>query len=76
MNNRVKTHNAAVEEMFQQLRPLVQSYDAPVVLNALLITLAICGQQSNLDSEMFKALVVQELDRLMLINAQPKGQLS
>jgi hypothetical protein len=73
MTDRVKTHNAAVEEMFQQLKPLVQSYDAPVVLNALLITLAICGQQSKLDSEMFKALVVQELDRLMLITAQPRG---
>ena len=73
MNDRVKTHNAAVEEMYQQLKPLVHSYDAPVVLNALLITLAMCGQQSKLDSEMFKALVVQELDRLMLITAQPRG---
>jgi len=69
----MKTHNAAVQEMYQQLKPLVQSYDAPVVLNALLITLAMCGQQSKLDSEMFKALVVQELDRLMLITAQPRG---
>ncbi len=69
----MKTHTAAVQEMYQQLKPLVQSYDAPVVLNALLITLAMCGQQSNLDPEMFKALVVQELDRLMLITAQPRG---
>ena len=72
----MKTHNAAVQEMYQQLKPIVSGYDAPVVLNALLITLAICGQQSKLDSEMFKALVVQELDRLMLVNAERKGMLS
>jgi hypothetical protein len=38
--------------------------------------LAECGRQTDLDPEVFKAFVVQELDRLMLINAERKGMLS
>ena len=72
----IKAHNAAVEAMFQQIKPIVEGYDSSVELNTLLITLAACGQQTDLDPEMFKAFVVQELDRLMLINAERKGMLS
>jgi hypothetical protein len=72
----IKTHNAAVEAMFQQIKPIVESYDSSVVLNTLLITLAACGQQTDLEPEVFKAAVVLELDRLMLINAERKGMLS
>jgi hypothetical protein len=74
-NEEMKKHNAAVEAMFQQLKPIVEGYDSMVALNTLLITLAECGRQTDLDPEVFKAFVVQELDRLMLINAQPRGPL-
>jgi hypothetical protein len=72
----IKAHNAAVEAMFQQIKPIVESYESSVVLNTLLITLAACGQQTDLEPEVFKAAVVLELDRLMLINAERKGMLS
>jgi hypothetical protein len=72
----IKTHNAAVEKMFQQIKPIAESYDSAVVLNTLLITLSACGQQVDLEPEIFKAFVVQELDRMMLINAERKGMLS
>jgi hypothetical protein len=74
--NEIKTHNAAVEAMFQQIKPIVEGYDSAVVLNTLLITLAACGKQTDLEPEMFKAAVVLELDRLMLINAERKEMLS
>jgi TATA-box binding protein (TBP) (component of TFIID and TFIIIB) len=76
MNDEMKAHNAAVEEMFQQIKPIVESYNSAVALNTLLIVLAACGQQTDLEPEVFKALVVQELDRLMLVNAERKGMLS
>jgi hypothetical protein len=76
MNDEMKAHNAAVEAMFQQLKPIVEGHDSAVALNTLLITLAACGEQTDLDPEMFKAFVVQELDRMMLINAERKGMLS
>ena len=69
----IKAHNAAVEEMFQQIKPIVEGYDSSVVLNTLLITLAACGQQTDLEPEVFKAFVVQELDRLMLVEAKVRG---
>jgi hypothetical protein len=75
-NEEMKKHNAAVEAMFQQIKPIAESYDSAVVLNTLLITLAACGQQTNLEPEVFKAAVVLELDRLMLVNAERKGMLS
>jgi hypothetical protein len=75
-NEEMKKHNAAVEAMFQQIKPIVEGYDGMVALNTLLITLAECGRQTDLDPEVFKAFVVQELDRLMLINAERKGMLS
>ena len=76
MNDEMKAHNAAVEAMFQQLKPIVEGHDSAVALNTLLITLAACGEQTDLNPEMFKAFVVQELDRMMLINAERKGMLS
>ena len=76
MNEDMKRHNAAVEAMFQQIRPIVEGHDSAVALNTLLIVLAACGQQTDLEPEMFKALVVQELDRLMLVNAERRGLLS
>jgi hypothetical protein len=72
----IKAHNAAVEEMFQQIKPIVEGHDSAVALNTLLIVLAACGQQTGLDPEVFKAAVVSELDRLMLVNAQRRGLLS
>jgi hypothetical protein len=72
----IEAHNAAVEAMFQPLKPSVEGYDGMVALNTLLIVLAACGQQTDLEPEVFKAFVVQELDRLMLINAERKGMLS
>jgi hypothetical protein len=71
--NQLKEHNAAVEKMFQQIKPIIENYDSSVALNTLLITLAACGNQVDIPAEHFKALVVQELDRLMLVDAQPKG---
>ena len=41
-----------------------------MVLNTLLIILAMCGQQADMPPEMFKSLVVKELDRLMLVDAE------
>jgi hypothetical protein len=76
MNDEMKAHNAAVEAMFQQIKPIVEGHDSAVALNTLLIVLAACGQQTALEPEVFKALVVQELDRLMLVNAERKGMLS
>ena len=73
--NEIKTHNAAVEAMFQQIKPIVEGYDSAVVLNTLLIILAACGKQTDLEPEMFKAAVVLELDRLMLVNAERKEML-
>ena len=72
----IEAHNAAVEEMFQQIKPIVEGYDSSVALHTLLIVLAACGQQTDLEPEVFKAAVVLELDRLMLINAERKGVLS
>ena len=72
----LKAHNAAVEKMFQQLKPIVEGHDSGVVLNTLMITLAACGNQVDMPTEHFKAMVVQELDRLMLVNAKPEGLLS
>jgi hypothetical protein len=76
MNDKMKAHNAAVEAMFQQLKPIVEGHDSAVALNTLLIFLAACGQQTDLEPEVFKAAVVQELDRMMLINAERRGLLS
>ena len=76
MKDEIKAYNASVEEMFQQIKPIVERNDSDVALHTLLIVLAACGQQTDLEPEMFKAFVVQELDRMMLINAQRKGMLS
>lgn len=76
INEEIKKHNAAVEEMFQQIKPIIEGHDSGVVLNTLLITLAVCGAQTDVPTEHFKAIVVQELDRLMLIHEKPKGFLS
>jgi hypothetical protein len=74
--DQLKEHNAAVEEIFQKIKPIIESYDSDVALHTLLITLAVCGQQTDLEPEVFKAAVVLELDRLMLVNAERKGMLS
>jgi len=75
-NEEMKKHNAAVEAMFKKLKPIIEGDSSSVVLHALLVVLAMCGQQTALEPEVFKALVVQELDRLMLVNAERKGMLS
>jgi hypothetical protein len=76
MNEELKAHNAAVEAMFQQIKPIIEGHDSSVALNTLLIVLAACGNQVEMPAEHFKALVIQELDRLMLVEAKPKGLLS
>lgn len=72
----INAHNAGVRQMYVQLLPIIASHDSGVVLNTLLIVLAACGSQTALPSEHFKALVLQELDRLMLVDAKPEGLLS
>jgi hypothetical protein len=69
----LKKHNAAVEEMFQKIKPIIESYDSDVALHTLLITLAAYGNQVDVPAEHFKAMVVQELDRLMLVEAKLRG---
>ncbi len=71
--DQLKEHNAAVEEMFQKIKPIIESYDTDVALHTLMITLAACGNQVDLPAEHYKALVVQELDRLMLVEAKVGG---
>jgi len=73
MNKELKAHNAAVEKMFQQIKPIVEGNDSSVALHTLLITLAACGSQVDMPTEHFKAMVIQELDRLMLVDAKPGG---
>jgi hypothetical protein len=76
MKDEIEVHNAAVEAMFKKLKPIIEGDSSSVVLHALLVVLAMCGQQTALEPDVFKALVVQELDRLMLVNAERKGMLS
>jgi hypothetical protein len=71
--DQLKEHNSAVEEMFQKIKPVIESYDTDVALHTLLITLAACGNQVDIPAEHFKAIVVQELDRLMLVEAKVMG---
>ncbi len=66
-------HNAAVKAMFQQLKPIIEHYESDVVMNTLMIVLAMCGNRTHLPPEHFKAFVVQELDRLMLVEAKTEG---
>jgi hypothetical protein len=73
MNEDMKAHNDAVKKMFQQIKPIVEGYDSNVALDTLLITLAACGGQLDMPPEIFKAFVVMQLDRLMLVNAKPEG---
>jgi predicted small lipoprotein YifL len=73
MNEELKAHNAAVEAMFQQIKPIVEAHDSNVALDTLLITLAACGGQLDMPPEHFKAFVIVQLDRLMLVNAKPEG---
>jgi hypothetical protein len=69
----IDNHNAEVEQMFQQIKPIIESYEDSVVINTLLITLAACGNLLDMQTEHFKAFVVQELDRLMLVEKTTKG---
>jgi hypothetical protein len=69
----IDEHKAKVEQMFQQIKPIIESYEDTVVINTLLITLAACGNQLDMQTEHFKAFVVQELDRLMLVEKTTKG---
>ena len=63
----VNTHNLAVHELYNKMRPLIEGADSPVVMNVMMILLAMMGKQSDMDPEHFKAFVVLELDRLMAI---------
>ena len=73
----LKAHRAGVMKMYQQLKPIIEECDdCGVVFGTLLITLAACGNQLDMPPEYFKALVVQELDRLMLVDAKIEGLLS
>jgi predicted small lipoprotein YifL len=69
----MNAHNIAVLEMFKQIKPIVEDYETSVAINTLLVTLAACGQQLDMPNETFKAMVVFELDRLMLVDAKTEG---
>ena len=69
----VNTHNLAVHELYNQMRPLIEGAETPVVMNVMMILLAMMGQQTDMEPEMFKAFVVTELDRLMLITGETSG---
>ena len=66
-------HRAQVEAMFQELKPIIEKYDAPIVMHTLMIVLAMIGNQWEHGPETFKAFVVTELDRLMLIEGETHG---
>lgn len=69
----VNTHNVAVHALYHRMKPLIEGDDGPVVLNVLMIILAMMGKQTDLEPEHFKAFVVTELDRLMLITGDTHG---
>jgi hypothetical protein len=73
----MKAHRDGVIKMYKQIKPIIEDCDdRAVVFGTLLITLSACGSQLDMPTEHFKALVVQELDRLMLMDAKPEGLLS
>ena len=61
----IKAFTDDAEEMFQRIKPIVESYNGGVAFQALMIVLAACGNQLEMPPDHFKALVVLELDRLM-----------
>lgn len=69
----VNMHNLAVHELYNKMRPLIEGADAPVAVNTMMILLALMGQQSDMEPEHFKAFVILELDRLMLITGETNG---
>lgn len=69
----VNAHNLAVHDLYNKMRPLVEGADTPVVMNTVMILLAMMGQQTDMEPEHFKAFVVTELDRLMLITGETSG---
>ncbi len=73
MTEELNAHNAGVVKMYAQLKPIIEDHEIGVVLNTLLITLAACGSQVDMPTEHFKAMVIQELDRLMLVDAKLEG---
>jgi hypothetical protein len=73
----MKAHRDGVIKMYKQIKPIIEDCDdRAVVFGTLLITLSACGSQLDMPTEHFKALVVQELDRLRLVDAKPEGLLS
>lgn len=66
-------HRAQVEAMFREIKPLIEKYDAPIAMHTLMIVLAMIGTQWDHGPETFKAFVVTELDRLMLIEGDTHG---
>lgn len=66
-------HRAQVEAMFQEIKATIEKYDAPIVMHTMMIVLAMIGQQWQHGPETFKAFVVTELDRLMLIEGETHG---
>lgn len=69
----VNVHNLAVHDLYNKMRPLIEGADTPVVMNTVMILLAMMGQQTDMEPEHFKAFVVTELDRLMLITGETSG---
>ena len=66
-------HKAQVEDMFQEVKDVIEKYDAPVVMHTMMIVMAMIGQQTDMEPEHFKAFVVTELDRLMLVTGDTHG---
>lgn len=69
----VNDHVAQVEAAFQKIKPIIEEHEAPVVMHTLMIVLAMIGNQWEHGPETFKAFVVRELDRLMLIEGETHG---
>lgn len=69
----VNMHNLAVHDLYNKMRPLIEGAETPVVMNVMMILLAMMGQQTDMEPEHFKAFVVTELDRLMLITGDTHG---
>lgn len=61
----IKAFTDDAEEMFQRIKPIIESYNSDVAFQSLMIVLAACGDQMDMPPEHYKALVVLELDRLM-----------
>ena len=69
----LKHHNEQVHKMYEEVKAIVERYDGPIVTHTIMIILAMIGQQVPMEPEQFKAFVVSQLDRLMLVEGETYG---